>query len=97
MLKTVVVFQNFICWLGLLLDACLQFIGVPQLTGSLIRSIVSSADVFPSIISPFFVDSGGHEEKLLISHQISRAEDEFLNPSFLTQCGPERGSDPVDE
>lgn len=62
-------------------------------------SIVSPDAVFPSIIflSFPFVDSGGREKIPFISHQISRAEGEFSNPSFLMLCGPERHSDPVDE
>lgn len=92
-LKTVTVFQDAsIWWPGLLLDACPQFIGLFQLTGSRMWSKVSSTMFLPLFF--FLVDSRGHEKELLLLPQLSRAKDGFSNPALrMEPRGSERGSD----
>lgn len=39
----------------------------------------------------FLVDTSGHEKKLLLSHQLSRAKEDSSNPTFRPEpCSSER-------
>lgn len=62
-----------------------------QFTGSLMWSNMSSAVFLPFLF--FLVDGTGHEKKLLLSLQLSRAKDDFSDPTFHKELrGSESGS-----